>query len=284
VTKSKGVAAFFDLDGTLVPFPSLEWRFFRMLRYRRALAAQSYLRWLAEAARLAPRGVNAILHGNKMYLRGVAVERLGKGGLKPAPPFMEDGLESVAWHARQGHAIAIVSGTLQPLAAEMARAIEAKLAVRGTAMPVRVCATCLEESEGRWTGRIVGEAIFGRAKAHAAQRVAEEMQLDLADCYAYGDSVNDRWLLEAVGHALTVNPSRGLAWIARERGWPVLRWKAGKNLTQRTQRTLSSQRRTEGTTNLHAEAQHAQECGALENEHLLSGRAARIAARGIWDE
>jgi hypothetical protein len=53
--KSGRVAAFFDLDGTLVALPSLERRFFRMLRYRRAIAAKNYWRWLAEAVRLAPR-------------------------------------------------------------------------------------------------------------------------------------------------------------------------------------------------------------------------------------
>jgi len=51
--KSGGVAAFFDLDGTLLALPSLERRFFRMLRYRRAIAAKNYLLWLAEAVRLA---------------------------------------------------------------------------------------------------------------------------------------------------------------------------------------------------------------------------------------
>jgi HAD superfamily hydrolase (TIGR01490 family) len=244
-------AAFFDLDGTLVALPSLERRFFRMLRYRRAIAAQNYGLWLAEALRLAPYGVNSILHGNKMYLRGVAVERLGKGGLRPAPPFMEDGLERAAWHAKQGHVIVIVSGTLEPLATETARALEAELAARGTASLVRVCATRLEENEGRWTGRIIGEAMFGHAKVRAAKQMAEELELDVADCYGYGDSVTDRYLLEAVGHAAAVNPSRELARIAQERRWPVLRWKRGKSLMQRIQ---SSQRGREDTGNLGAEA------------------------------
>jgi HAD superfamily hydrolase (TIGR01490 family) len=245
------IAAFFDLDGTLTALPSLERRFFRMLRYRRAIKAQNYWLCLAEALRLAPYGVNSILHGNKMYLRGVAVERLGKGGLRPAPPFVEDGLERVAWHARQGHTIVIVSGTVQPLAMQTTRAIEAELAARGIAALVRVCATRLEENEGRWTGRTIGEAMFGEAKARAAKRMAEEMQLDLAACYAYGDSVNDRHLLETVGRPSAVNPSRELGRIAREQRWPMLRWKAEKNFAQRTKIT---HRGKDDTGNLEAEA------------------------------
>ena len=247
--KGAGVAAFFDLDGTLVALPSLERRFFRMLRYRRAIAAKNYLLWIAEAIRLARRGVSAIFEGNKMYLQGVAVDRLGKGGLKPAPTFFEAGLERVAWHARQGHTIVTVSGTLEPLAQETARAIEAELATRGMAVAVHVQATRLEEKEGRWTGRIVGEAMFGHEKARTAKRMAAEMQLDLRNCYAYGDSINDRWLLETVGRPVAVNPSKGLERIAREHVWPVLRWKERENVTQRRQ---SSPRTGKGTANTQA--------------------------------
>ena len=64
--KSGSMAAFFDLDGTLVARPSLERRFFRMLRYRRAIAARNYLLWLREAMRLMPRGTSVVLQANKM--------------------------------------------------------------------------------------------------------------------------------------------------------------------------------------------------------------------------
>ena len=67
-------AAFFDLDGTLLPGPSLEMRFYRMLRYRGEIGARQMLSWMAEAARLAPRGMFALRHGNKMYLRGVRAD------------------------------------------------------------------------------------------------------------------------------------------------------------------------------------------------------------------
>ena len=231
--RGRNIAAFFDLDGTLVPLPSLERRFFQVLRYRRAIAAKNYWLWLSEAVRLAPHGLSAIRHGNKMYLGGVAVDRWGEGGLKPAPAFFGDALARVAWHAGEGHTIVMVSGTLEPLANEAARAIEDELAARGIFPAIRVCATRLEEMDGRWTGRILGEAMFGKAKLRAALRIAEEMKLDLAHCYAYADNSSDRWLLEAVGHPIAVNPSNDLAQLARIRAWPVLNWEGKENLTQR---------------------------------------------------
>jgi len=229
----RNIAAFFDLDGTLMALPSLERRFLRMLRYQRAISVKNYWRWLMEAVRLSPRGASAMLQGNKMYLRGVAVDRLGKCGLKPATAFFEGGLKRMTWHTKQGQTIVIVSGTLEPLANEAARAIEDELAARGILPTIRVCATRLEEMDGRWTGRILDEAMLGKEKLRAARRMAAEMKLDLGQCYAYADSSSDRWLLAAVGRPTAVNPSNELARRARESGWPVLNWEGKENLTQR---------------------------------------------------
>ena len=231
--RGQNIAAFFDLDGTLVALPSLERRFFKMLRYRRAIAAKNYWLWLAEAVRLAPRGLSAMWHGNKMYLRGVAVDRLGKIGQNAALELFADAIDRMAWHVRQGHAIVIMSGTLEPLAQETARAIEEELGGHGVFPGIRVRATRLEEMNGRWTGGILGKAMFGKAKLRAALRMAAEMKLDLEKCYAYADSSSDRWLLAAVGRPFAVNPSNDLARLARIRGWPVLNWEGRENLAQR---------------------------------------------------
>jgi HAD superfamily phosphoserine phosphatase-like hydrolase len=262
---SAQIAAFFDLDGTLVPLPSLERRFFQILRHRREIALKSYFSWLREAWKLLPRGISPVTHANKMYLRGVksfdenctenrAGSLVHKGGRPsriradqaegqastpprrnprlPVPCFFEDGMERVVCHAMLGHDIVIVSGTLEPLARAAARALEVELAARRFAKKIRVCATSLEDIEGRWTGRILGEAMFGEAKARAVRKVAEEMGLDLSQCWAYGDGVADRWMLQAVGHPAAVNPTLRLARVARERDWPVLLWREERNRTQ----------------------------------------------------
>lgn len=261
--KERRVAAFFDLDGTLLPLPSLERRFFRMLRHCREIPPANYFLWWREALRLLPCGTSEVMHANKMYLRGVnsfvesgAANRIDsrahKSGHKeegqasvpprriprwPVPPFFEDGVERLAWHAMEGHAIVIVSGTLEPLANAAARALETEMAARGIVAEIRVHATNLEESEGQWTGRIVGEAMFGKAKARAILCLAEEISLELSQSWAYGDSAQDRWMLAAAGNRVAVNPSARLAGIARKRGWPVVRWHAEKKLTPNPQRT-----------------------------------------------
>jgi HAD superfamily hydrolase (TIGR01490 family) len=232
------VAAFFDLDGTLIGGPSLERRFFAQLRDRRAIPLRNYFLWLARTALLAPRGMQMMRHANKMYLRGVGAGGDGSrsdGGrpTRPGPEqarmgvprFFRDAVEWAAWHAEQGHAIVLVSGTLAPLAEEMALALVVRLAVRGIAASVAVCATRLEQREGRWTGRILGDAMFGEAKARAVVQLARCKGYDLAKCYAYGDSWSDRWMLESVGHAAAVNPSWRMERLAQQRGWSVLNWR-----------------------------------------------------------
>jgi phosphoserine phosphatase len=263
---SSQIAAFFDLDGTLLPPPSLEQRYFRTLHHRREIPLKNYFRWLREAWKLLPRGVSAVTHANKMYLRDMesfgesgtendASSLVHKGGRPsscradqaegqalmlprrtprlPVPRFFEDGVERVVCHAMLGHAIVIVSGTLERLANAVAGVLEEELAVRGFATKIQVCATKLEEIEGRWTGRILGEAMFAPAKARAIGKVAGEMALDLSRCWAYGDSAADRWMLTAVGHPTAVNPSLRLARIAGKRDWPILRWTKERDLPWR---------------------------------------------------
>ncbi len=240
------VAAFFDLDGTLIGRPSLERRFFAELRQQRAIPMGNYFLWLARAVWLAPRGIRMMRYANKMYLREVSArdsqegqQRQGQPGLA-VPRFFPEGVDQVDWHAQQGHAIVLVSGTLAPLAQEMALALVVRLAVRGIAVSVAVCATRLEQKDGRWTGRIVGDAMFGEAKGRAVRRMAVDKGFELAQCYAYGDCVSDRWMLEAVGRPVAVNSSRRMERLARRRGWAALTWGEKRNLTQSARRTRSS--------------------------------------------
>jgi HAD superfamily hydrolase (TIGR01490 family) len=236
------VAAFFDVDGTIVDRPSLERRFFGTLRSRRAIPAQNYFLWLAHAMQLAPRGVAAIAHANKMYLRGVRVDGdslFPAGGTTdpvasssrryssrvPLRALFAPAMERIAWHAAQEHAVVLVTGTLAPLAYEVALAVVLRLAVRGITTSIGVCATRLEETGGRWTGRIMGDAMFAEAKMRAVQQLAKKTGFDLARSYAYGDTASDRWLLGAVGQPVAVNPSRELQRIAHMLDWPVLWWK-----------------------------------------------------------
>jgi len=236
VVKESGgeVAEFFDLDGTLVAGPSLEQRFFRMLRWRGGIPVKNYFLWLREAVGLARRGMRAIRYLNKMYLRGVAIRTVDRQAAETS--FFAAGVDRVAWHAKQGHKIVIVSGTLEMLARKAAMQLEAELGARGPVAKIHVCATRLEEREGKWTGHVIGMAMCGEAKAEAVRRMAEKEGLDLTKCCAYGDSAMDRWMLAAVGWPVTVNPSKKLLRFAQQRKWPTQLW--GKRREEESTQSL----------------------------------------------
>jgi HAD superfamily hydrolase (TIGR01490 family) len=84
-----------------------------------------------------------------------------------------------------------------------------------------VIATRLEVVDGRYTGEIEYYA-YAEEKANAIRALAEERGYDLANSYAYSDSVTDVHMLEEVGHPHAVNPDKELRRIAAARGWPVL--------------------------------------------------------------
>lgn len=243
------IAAFFDLDGALLPPPSLERRFYRRLLDRREIPAKNYFLWLREALSGLPGGIGALSHANKMYLSGVKSfdesstgnpdDSSGHTGghqnegeaskppkhnpRSPLPRFFSGGLDRVTCHAMLGHLLVIVSATLEPLARVAARALEGEIAARGFATRILVHATRLKEINGKWTGEILGEAMFGEAKARVVASLAEQLELDLSRCWAYGDRAADRSMLAAVGNPVAMNPGFELARIARKRGWPILR-------------------------------------------------------------
>lgn len=233
------IAAFFDLDGTLLPEPSLERRFLASLRRSDAIPVVNYFHWAVEALRLLPGGWLAVQHANKRYLTGLHTD-LVLPHLDPLTLF-EEGIARVAWHASQFHQIVLVTGTLHPLAQLAAAALECELEVRGLAVHVHIVATQLEVSRGYWAGRVAGESLYGPAKARAVVALAERRQWNRGHCYAYGNAPLDRDFLSAVGHGHAVNPGRELAAIANQRDWPIWHWHQEKRIAARTDANCDSE-------------------------------------------
>jgi HAD superfamily phosphoserine phosphatase-like hydrolase len=223
-TDASRIAAFFDIDGTLLPLPSLERRFLAELRSERLIPTRNYLRWLAAAIGLAPRGILHSIHSNKAHLRNVPVRALSFRQLT----FFPDAIRRAAWHASQGHSVILVSGTLDFLARQAALALTLRLAMRGVTAKIGVCATRAERIGSHYTGKIVGAANFAEEKMISIRRIADENDFELARCYAYSDSSHDRWMLGAVGRPAAVNPSPELRRIAVLRHWPIFDWVIGE--------------------------------------------------------
>jgi len=179
---------------------------------------------------LLPQGIAATVHGNKRHWSGVRCDQVLQQ--MEVIVFFEEGMERAAWHARQGHRIVLVSGMPAPLARMAARALECELESRGVASQLLVCATRMEEREGRWTGRLLGEAMYGEEKFRAVKRIAQEHRIELRGSHAYGNTLLDRPMLAAVGHAHVVNPARDLAAVANQCDWEIWHWYVEKSTGQ----------------------------------------------------
>lgn len=77
-------------------------------------------------------------------------------------------------------------------------------------------------------GRIVGicepPLCFGPGKVTRAEAWAQQHGVSLEDSYFYTDSYTDLPMLERVGHPRIVAPDPRLKRVARKRGWPILQW------------------------------------------------------------
>jgi phosphoserine phosphatase len=140
------------------------------------------------------------------------------------PEFFPAAVRRVRWHALHGEKIALVTGTLAPLAEIVKTALERELLLSGVDAAIYSIATQLESSSGRCTGRVLGVPMFGEEKGRAIQQFSRSHKTPLAQCTAYGDHAMDRWMLAAVGHPTAVNPSRAMFRVARLYRWKIENW------------------------------------------------------------
>jgi phosphoserine phosphatase len=219
--------AFFDVDGTLLPHPSLERRFFWSLVRRGKIPPSNYLRWAAQVLRLGATDLATAAQSSKMYLRGVPIGILSGDDARQTrwvPEFFPGALHRVWWHALRGDRIILLTGTLSPLAKIVEAALARELLGRGVETRILALSTRLAARKATWTGGLDGVPMFGEAKSVAAEIFAKVLDVPLSQCYAYGDHALDRRLLESVGHPFAVNPTSDMRRIAQQKGWPVMNW------------------------------------------------------------
>ncbi len=122
MSDGRNIGAFFDLDGTLLPPPSLERRFIGYLLRRRVLRVTSLVGWFVDVLENAPIGT-PFAEADRSYLAGLSASLADEWlADRRAPlPFFAEGLRALEQHAALGHRVFIISGTLAPLARAVAR-------------------------------------------------------------------------------------------------------------------------------------------------------------------
>lgn len=224
-------AAFFDLDKTIIarsstlafskPFQA-GGLISRRSALRSAYAQFVYLAGGADEAQLARlrRFMSQLVGGWEVAtVREIVADTLHH---VVDPLVYDEAVELIAEHQLAERDVVIVSASGSEVVEPIGELLGADLVV----------ASRLEVVDGRYTGGI-DRYVYAEEKAVALRELAEEHGYDLAQCYAYSDSVTDVPMLEAVGHAFAVNPDKELRRLATERGWTVLDFTAPVTLRSR---------------------------------------------------
>jgi HAD superfamily hydrolase (TIGR01490 family) len=223
-------AAFFDLDRTLMSGSSGAQ--FGRAAYRAGLVGRGQvLRWGVDHLRFRLRGAtdedtDALVAVVNELLRGVPertlrrmVPDLLEGILPRIYPEM---VAEVRAHQDAGRPAFIVSAASNGVVELLARVLDMEGGI-GTRYEV--------DADGRYTGRLVGGLNYGALKVEPIRRFAADHGIDLERSWAYSDSASDLPMLELVGNPVVVNPDSGLARVAAERGWKVMRFeKLGRTI------------------------------------------------------
>jgi HAD superfamily hydrolase (TIGR01490 family) len=220
-----GAGAFFDLDGTLVAGFVATAHVGDRIRNRQARigevlgvieAAMRYRLGRVEFDRLIVRAAG--------YLRGESISELEQFGERlfverVASRVYSHMHEIVRAHQECGHTVVLSSSALT---------IHAEPAARYLGIAHVLCNHFELDDQGLLTGGIIKPIVWGAQKAAAIQHFCTVNDVALQRSYFYAEGDEDVALMSLVGYPRPVNPRSGLAAVAAESGWPVLRVTSGR--------------------------------------------------------
>lgn len=217
--RGRRTAALFDLDGTLLGGYSAV-AFYRDRLRRRDVGLTELARSLAVAAdavllggdpgRLGPIAIKGLKGQRREDLEEVG-RRLYASGLDSRVRAHMRAL--VHAHQRRGHTVAVASSATRFQVGPIADGLGID----------HVLCTETECEDGRLTGNIETEMLWGPAKARAVRRFARDHRLDLRRSFAYANGDEDVPFLAAAGRPHAVNPGPLLERVALAEDWPILR-------------------------------------------------------------
>ncbi|MFT7581946.1 MAG: HAD superfamily hydrolase (TIGR01490 family) [Myxococcota bacterium] len=214
-------AAFFDLDGTMIPFNSA-------LKYARFehRAKRIKMRHLVRSAvwlllyRFSLADMNRAFKFAVEHYKGEQEQQLFERTqswfeAEVAPHLLTKAADAVTMHGGKGHPCVLLSST----SSYMARSVLARWGLDDWLANVFPT-----DADGALTGDFESPLCYGEGKVVRARRWAAENGVDLAKSWFYSDSYSDVPMLAAVGYPIVVNPDPRLRRHARKRGWPIELW------------------------------------------------------------
>ncbi|MFC5177246.1 HAD-IB family hydrolase [Nocardioides taihuensis] len=221
-TGPTGVAAFFDMDGTLLSSNVIETYLWMRLR---ELSGTERFAELSRIAARVPSLVRAERRERSAFLRSIYREYAGArladleavadaeltdhvlARLAPAA------VRRIREHRAAGHRTVLITGAIRPLTRPLAPLFDhveaAELAV---------------DSRGVCTGFLEASPLVGESRSAWMHAWARDNGIDMAKSFGYADSHSDLPLLAAVGNPVAVRPDVSLYRHAKKARWPIVDW------------------------------------------------------------
>jgi HAD superfamily hydrolase (TIGR01490 family) len=220
-------AAFFDVDNTIVIGASI-FHFAKGLAARKFFSTKDLSRFVWQQVKFRASGeghenITKARESALAFVAGKSVDEIVALSEEIYDDAMADkiysGTQALAQlHLDAGERVWLVTATPEELAQIIARRLHLTGAL----------GTRSEQKDGAYTGRLIGDLLHGEAKAAAVRELAEREGLDLTQCAAYSDSINDIPMLSLVGRAVAVNPDSALRDEAKRRGWEIRDFRTGR--------------------------------------------------------
>lgn len=128
------------------------------------------------------------------------------------PLIYNNSLNLVSFLKMKGFRVLLISTAIEPI---ICRAKE-------YLMIDDIICTRLEVTQDKYSGRIVGDLIYGTVKAAALRKFLNERNYLIQNSIAFADHYSDVKLLETVAWPVVVNPSTKLLKYAQTKKWSVL--------------------------------------------------------------
>lgn len=215
------VAAYFDLDGTLLNASSEKTLTGVLAKRRPWRIPHATLAWVLGATFGLLTGkapYDALRNRGHLSLASWRIleqysDEIAKSVLKAK--ISKGAWARLEWHRNQGHRLVLVTATVAPMAEAMARVLGMD-AVYG----------CGPKSRSGWlSGSERGWSVPRRkGKVPVVEKDAEINGHDLSKCYGYGNTLADSWFMRICGHAIAVNPEGPLQKFAEDQEWEIVHW------------------------------------------------------------
>ncbi|MBP03373.1 MAG: hypothetical protein CMA72_01100 [Euryarchaeota archaeon] len=217
-----GIAAYFDLDGTLLDASS-EKTLTTVLGIKRPWripygAAAWTVGFLFNLLRLRAPYDAARNRGHFSLASWEVLETLSQDIAKEklASKITQQARDKLDWHREQGHRLVLVTATIAPMAEAMAEVLGMD-AVYGCGPANR--SGILSGSESGWS------VPRRKGKVPIVKQDAEENGHDLEQCYGYGNTMADSWFMRITGNPVAINSKGSFKQFAKEHNWEMHDWK-----------------------------------------------------------